>query len=166
MIQVLPKYWGYFDLEQVRGVRDFKDLSQVALRVLRRMAEDGPVVQVCGPITNGGLGCRQLNVDRFRTAIEILGADGYNVFDQMPFQPAMIKLLQSGFRVSSLLEDFYGAIFRSGLVRLLFFLPLWETSSGAIWERRQILLHRLPFTDFPEDLLVLTEDAKALFPTT
>jgi hypothetical protein len=165
MDQQLPSYWTYFDLEQARGARDFRDLGQIALRVLRRMSENGPVIQVCGPITTGGLGSLSQNLARFQTAVEILKADDYNVFDQMPFQSFMIKLVDAGLSGRDLLEDFYGPIFASGLVQFLFFLPLWETSAGAKWERQRAFLYRLPFADYPNDLLTMAESAKALFQT-
>jgi len=165
MGQRLPQFWTRFDLEQARTAVDFEDLGQVAIRVLSRMEKNGLIVQICGPITTGGLGSHKLNLARFQIAIETLKADGYNVFDQMPFQSFMIKLLKLGHSGRALLEDFYGSIFASSLIKFLFFLPLWETSIGAKWERQRVLMYRLPFADYPIGLLAMVESAKALFQT-
>jgi hypothetical protein len=119
----------------------YDEAKDLALRMLQRLAQ--PVSQVCGPLTTGGRGTFEANVEMLHLAIQSLTQEGHIVFDQRPFEIPMRKLVQahvaSGGRGYdySLLERFYLPLFASGLIKQLYFLPGWESSIGASWEHQR-----------------------------
>lgn len=143
----MNQWWTPDDAVALERAASFTELSQVALRIAGRMPQ--PLGQVCGPITTGGFGSLEKNFARFREAIALLTGVGHSIFDQMPFEDPMFEI---GKRRGSdtLLEDFYGPLFRSGLIRRLFFLPAWHTSEGAAWEREQAIRLKLEIVDLDE----------------
>ena len=132
------KYWTEEDHKALREATTYKQLLEVALCVLARMPE--PRAQVCGPISTGGAGSVEENLKRFDQVIEKLQKENIEVFDQIPFEIPMqkIKTLNKveGYD-NNLLNDFYLPIFESGLVYKFYFLPDWESSTGATWEHEQ-----------------------------
>ncbi len=115
-----------------------KDLFKIAEDILRRMPS--PIGQVCGPISTGGAGSIEKNLKRFEIAIADLQNKGLNIFDQMPFENPMHRIISQksdGKYDNSILNDFYLPIFESGMVKKLYFLPDWESSTGARWEHEQ-----------------------------
>lgn len=149
---VLPAYWEELDHAEARAATSMSDLSVVALRVLKRMPPR--VVEVCGPISTGGLGSMESNLARFRQAIDILSRRGYVVFDQMPFQQEMVRISQAQ-RVTGYNHDilhlFYRTIFRSGYIAEGYFITDWESSTGASWERQEMGECGIPVYDIPSD---------------
>jgi hypothetical protein len=132
------KYWTEEDLRAVKDAKDFKELYVIAEKVLKRMPS--PIVQVCGPIGTGGLGNVEDNLKAFDDTIRSLQEKGLNVFDQMPFEWPMqvIKFnLPKGVYPESIMTDFYIPIFESGQVAEFYFMPTWETSTGAKWEHEE-----------------------------
>lgn len=132
------QYYTPDRLRRIRKSKSYQDLLAVALEVLVALNKNhaGPIVQVCGPISNGGRGTRQENLFIFKRVIEQVCADGLVVFNQMPFEDDMERIFKSdadpqGVR---LLEEFYGPIFESGLLQMLCFFPGWAESLGAVWE--------------------------------
>ncbi len=115
----------------------FEGLAAIALEILEEMPE--PVVQVCGPITNGGLGSVEKNLAKIGEAIRKLEAEGKNVFSQLPFEGVMHRIKETPYYrgENHLLEAFYLPIFESGLVKTLYFVEGWESSYGACWEHGQ-----------------------------
>lgn len=115
----------------------------------------GDVHQVCGPISTGGLGTRELNNARFALAIERAQANGLLVFNQLPFQEALVRLSrypEPGYNELNL-EEFYGPIFACGHVRRVLFLSDWQTSRGARWERERAAEHAITIDEYPEHWL-------------
>ncbi len=134
------QYWREEDYEQVENATTYNELRDVAFRVLARAPK--PCAEVCGPITTGGLGSIEKNLKRFNEEIRKLQKTGVEVFDQMPFEESMQrikKLHETKGYLTNLLYEFYLPIFESGLIRTLYFLPDWKTSSGARWEHEQAL---------------------------
>lgn len=114
-----------------------QELFLVARDILNLLPD--PLGMVCGPISTGGLGSLEANEVRFQEAITSLQILNINIFDQMPFEPPMKKLFVPGpdgydWRI---LTDFYEPIFLSGRIKTKFFIPGWESSTGARWEREQ-----------------------------
>lgn len=121
----------------------YAEVAEVALGQMRRLRDDihQDLHIVCGPISTGGLGSQAANLARFEDAIFKLREVGYPVFSQMPYEEAVWRIrnmteeeINAGAYDQDLLEDFYGPIFRSGLVVRKHFIPGWETSRGARWE--------------------------------
>ena len=121
-------------------VEDYSELKDIALRILSRMP--GGVGMVCGPITNGGalsgeavkrnLEIIQRHIDSFERSEDV-------IFNQLIFEPAMWRLLKRAHLNCNdlLLNSFYLPLFESGKITALFFVPGWEQSYGARWERVQ-----------------------------
>jgi len=131
-------YWIDRDFEAVKTAATYTDLFAVAEQILHRMPR--PRAQVCGPITTGGAGSVEANLRRFDRAVTLLEKEGVGVFDQVPFEATMqrLKTLLEGEKYSmKLLEDFYLPIFEKHLVDRLYFLPDWQSSTGARWEHQQ-----------------------------
>ena len=118
----------------IARARTFEELCDIALPILQRMPQ--PIIQVCGPISHGGVGSITENLRRFEAVIEELGGQGLHVFSQLPFEGSMqhIKVTPYYMGDDHLLETFYLPIFQSGFVRSLYFLPDWTISYGACWE--------------------------------
>lgn len=131
------KYWKPADTAALETANSFAELSEIALRVLKRMPK--PVGQVCGPISSGGLGSIPANLKRFDETIGELIKSGNKVFDQVPFESHFFRLIErgQGAHGQGLLEQFYLPLFESGLVDTLYFIPGWESSKGARWEHAQ-----------------------------
>lgn len=114
-------------------------LVDVAVAALHRMP--WPVVQVCGPMSTGGFGDHGKNMYFFREAIGVLSERRMNVFDQMPFQDAMIRLSDYHNRTdycTDILTEFYQPLFEADGVAAYYFIPWWQTSHGSRWERKTL----------------------------
>ncbi len=139
------QYWTAEDYAAMEATETFGGLRKIAQRVILRMPR--PIVQVCGPISTGGLGVIPDNLMIFQAYIEKLQARGENVFNQMPFERPIgrIKLskLDHGGE-KAILYDFYLPIFQSGLISKLYFMPNWYDSIGASWEYAQAIRLRIP----------------------
>lgn len=134
------RYWTSQDRKDIKHAQTFKGLARVGCRILRRMPS--PVGQVCGPITTGGAGSVAKNILVFQNAIEDLQRSGKNVFNQLAFEKPLWKIMKEFPRQwgrpnkkdLQLLEQFYGTLFGSGLIKTFYFIPGWEYSFGACWE--------------------------------
>ena len=147
----LEKYWKRKDKADLLKARTFTRLCKIALRVIRRMPK--PVGEVCGPITSGGYGNKKQNVRAFKATIKKLIVQGNNIFNQMPFEDSMERILRTPvFRGGDqLLVEFYLPIFESRLITTFYFMANWKTSVGARWEHRQAKRLKIPIVYLPED---------------
>lgn len=136
----MSNHWTEEDFIQMDKSVTYSDLYKVAVAVLERMPR--PRAQMCGPISTGGVGSVEENLRRFEVAIEKLLKEKITVFDQLPFEMSIRKIRQlnnkEGYDMD-LLKDFYLPIFESRLVDALYFLPDWQSSTGAKWEHEQAL---------------------------
>jgi hypothetical protein len=151
-------FWTDEEYRRLNRARSYEETAKVALVVLSRMSETGrEVVQICGPMSTGGLGNPRDNMARFQLAIHRAQARGLMVFDQLPFQPTIGRLC--GFKEGNgkydweILEVFYKRIFESGHVHRTLFLPGWEGSVGARWERELVTRLGLIVEDYPASWL-------------
>jgi len=62
--EITKKYWEDRDWEDVEKAESVEDLYVVAQRIIDRMLR--PIVEVCGPIANGGLGSLEANIFELR----------------------------------------------------------------------------------------------------
>lgn len=136
-------------------VGTFEDLAKIAISALGRMKEAGhEIVQICGPFTTGGLGSPELNGQRFDEARKAAEARNYVVFDQMPFEDAIKRIVASynlpqGEYCDDVLDVFYRTIFKSGHLSKFLFIPGWESSKGCRWERNEAQSLGIPCEDIP-----------------
>lgn len=142
----LPEYWTEDDAKDTALAKTFEDLSVVALRVAQRMPK--PLAMVCGPITTGGLGSVPKNLERFEKAIEYVSRLPKNVFNQLMFEEYIWKISKGPNNLGGfhLLEEFYRPIFIK-LSPELHFMPGWEWSSGACWERATAILLKMKIVE-------------------
>ena len=131
-------YYQPEDFKKLELVASFSELFPIAEEIIKRLPP--PVSQVYGSISTGGLGSMEKNMKRFEETIESLHRSGLTVFNQVPFETPMNRILaakKSDGYDHSLLLDFYLPLFESGLVHVLHFLHDWQSSTGASWEHEQ-----------------------------
>lgn len=153
----MSKHYEQEDFARLETATSFEELVDIALTILRRIKNEGhEVVQICGPMSTGGLGNIEDNFAFFRAAIEIARDKGLVVFDQTHFQHAMERLskhLVNDEYNMDILEIFYRKVFESGLISKALFLPLWETSKGSCWERNFLSSQLIVVEDYPVEWL-------------
>lgn len=132
------KNWSADNLERLQYLNSFPEMRKIAFQVLGELPQ--PVIQVCGPLTTGGLGSFEANIERLGKGIEILAQQGKIIFDQRPFEDPMHKLITEAHDIGypyEVLEEFYKPLFESGYIKELHFLPDWQSSTGSRWEHKQ-----------------------------
>lgn len=135
---ITKKYYRKEDWQDIEKAKSIKDLYIIADRIINRVPK--PRIQVCGPISTGGRGSIKDNLEEFNNKIKELQAKGLNVFDQMPFEGTMYKIMLKISKkeyMENILTDFYLPIFEGGYIDELHFLPDWQSSYGANWEHEQ-----------------------------
>ncbi len=133
-------FYTDIDVENMDKASTFEELAKIAIEIIRRMPQ--PLGMVSGPISHGGAGSIELNLKIFRETIQRLLDGGIIVFDQVPFEKHMRRIGQNPeyYRSDShLLNAFYLPVFESGLIHTMYFISGWESSSGAKWEREQVI---------------------------
>ena len=133
---------------------NMEQLASVAVFVVRRIPP--PVAMVCGPLTTGS-GVYARNLVRLRFAVWKLCEQGISVFDSTIFEESLRQLARGKTpqeRSQYLLQTFYAPLLESRLIRKLYFLPEWESSFGARWERRRaselgLVIEGIPESFFP-----------------
>ena len=140
----LPDFWTGEDISILDGVKTFGDIGEVALKVVQRFPI--PHGQVCGPLSTGGTGSFEANVQAMAHAIGRLKSEGKPLFSQLPMEDSMLRVKAiQGARHDpfELLEEVYGRIFKTGKVNPLYFMQNWKESQGARWEHERGLQHSL-----------------------
>lgn len=128
------------DTKDMFNAKTFEDLSKIALRIIKKMPRSVGIVS--GPISNGGAGSVEKNLEIFKETIERLRRAGENVFDQMPFEEHMFRISQDKTYFKGedqLLQKFYLPLFESGFIQTMYFIRGWQTSYGAKWEHGQAI---------------------------
>lgn len=143
----MESYWTLQDAEDAEKAKTFKELSEIALRILERMCRGTTrsIIQVCGPITTGGSYNLRGNVEKLERTIQRLRKEGRCVFNQLIFTEHMLRIVGTmdgswEDKNTRILEDFYLPIFESELIDILYFMPSWRSSQGATWEHDKALL--------------------------
>lgn len=152
----MQHYWTPTHRERLDTAETFDDLVDIALDILKEMEKlNRPIVQLCGPISTGGVGTIQGNLERFDQAIQIAYDRGMQVFSQTPFEKAMQRIaptypMTDGYCLP-ILDIFYKKVFSSGYVKIALFLPDWESSKGATWERQLVSELGIEIMEFPQE---------------
>ncbi len=118
---------------------NFADLTELALADVQPL--NGKAEMVCGPITTGGYGNCVVNLLVFNHAIEVLQLAGRPMFSQMPYEAGLADL-EHDWRLRHpgqeychpILDEFYARFLLPEYFKRLWFLPNWQTSTGAKWE--------------------------------
>ena len=152
----------YYTEERTLAIKEsqnYKDLLLVAWDILEDMNDNfapRPIAMLSGPISTGGKSSRTENLFVFSRAIQRVSAEGLIVFDQMPFEDDIGRIFKSDPTQQELrlLEEFYLPIFKTGFISLMCFLPGWESSIGARWEREQAKKLKMPTLYLAESYIV------------
>lgn len=145
--------------DKLDSAETFEELADIGIKMLEKLSLSGkPIVEICGPISTGGLGSIKDNIKLLEKAIEIANRKGLQVFNQAPFESAMARLskkypLVDGYCVA-ILEIFYRRIFESGLIKKALFLPDWQSSKGATWERNVTKSLGIEVEEYPVEWLL------------
>lgn len=150
----MQQYFLPEELVGLEGILTLESLLQIALQVASRMPK--PLCIVSGPITTGGSGSVGKNIKFFNAAVEVIKDKGYRVFEQMIFHDAMTRItigqpFDEGH--ANILNKFYKGFFGSGYISTAIFLPGWETSKGAFWERNFLGQLGIQIIDFSAEWL-------------
>ena len=150
------QYWTENDIERLRMAKTLEEAGDIGVMILERMHASGKeIVQVCGPMTTGGLGTLSENMERFAIAIEQARAHGLLVFNQIPFQEAIERLtshLDEEY-CTDILDIFFRKILGCGYVSRALFLSDWESSRGARWEWDFVRSCGIPASPYPDTWL-------------
>jgi len=146
----------FFIEEVAQRAPTFADLAKIAIDEIRGF--DGKAEIVCGPITTGGTGNVVTNLLLFNYAIQLLQRAGRPMFSQMPYEAGIAELAHTWRQknpkasyCTPILTEFYARIFLPKFVRRAWFLPDWQTSHGAKWERKHLSTHQIEKLTLPHD---------------
>jgi hypothetical protein len=121
----------------------FADLAAIAIEELQKFPDGADMV--CGPISSGGRGSVAENLRVFDAVIAGLVAEGVPLFAQTVYEEKMQELKRKaiaegweGEYYMPILEEFYLPLFEAGLIKRGWFIPGWNSSIGASWEREQL----------------------------
>lgn len=158
----LSPHWSEIEIATLSGITSFDEMVPVGIGILQRMFKPGSrIVQICGPMSTGGKGSLEANMAYFQKAMDVASEKGLHVFDQTPFQDAMIRLAAEHEArreyCVEILHVFYRGIFKSGLISELMFLPDWESSVGSRWEREEAAALGIAVSEYPAEWLPLLE---------
>lgn len=126
----------------------FEKLAAIARAELAKFSGDAEIV--CGPITTGGRGSIEKNLEVFEAVIGRMLRKGRPLFNQMPYETQLFALRrvwrpQESWMARSwyepVLEEFYLPLFTAGRIKRAWFIPGWKSSKGAQWERDMLPRH-------------------------
>ena len=153
----MSTHWTNEEHENCESSKNFEELLNIAFKILERMKKSGkPIVEVCGPMSTGGCGSLEENFRLYNYAVKMLESNGKIVFNPTPFQKTMERLsghLKDGQYNMDILEVFYKGIFDSGYIKEVYFLPDWQSSKGASWERKTVADFGIKISEYPAKLL-------------
>lgn len=109
------------------AVEMFKALTAVAIEDLKKVPP--PVARLSGPLRTGGDGY-ETNLKRFKLGEALIRSRGISIFGYDKYADAIRSAYDQHF------EHFHIPILKTGLIQSIFFLPGWEGSGGASYERR------------------------------
>jgi hypothetical protein len=136
------------DIEELRRecakAQSFEELADIAVREMEKFSESEIV---CGPVTTGGLGSVEKNIQVFAAVIDMLKKEGRPIFNQEPYEERIAELkkrwrAEDPARAEAycmpILDVLYTRIFDAGRVRKGWFIPGWESSFGSRWEHDKL----------------------------
>ncbi|QSH39299.1 hypothetical protein JXR01_03275 [Candidatus Kaiserbacteria bacterium] len=144
-------------IEECSKTDSFGELVVIAIAELEKF-ENGAEV-VCGPISTGGKGSLEANFKVFSETITKLQKDGCPIFSQVPYEERIFffrnRWLESdptnkGKYYMPILEEFYHPLLQTGLIKKGWFIPGWDSSFGARWEREQLTEGNAEIEDLTE----------------
>lgn len=114
----------------------------------------------CGPISTGGTGNQLRNFEVFNATIRGLERRGVSLFNQVTYEYGMRHLAHAWEAEGNIgycmpiLTVFYARLFESGAIVEGWFIPGWQSSLGARWEREKLTREQCVIHDLSrEDIL-------------
>ncbi len=153
------RYWTPADHENIRlaglCLRKNRD---VAMSVISRMPPS--IHMASGPMTSGGLGSFEANMELFYRTVEyLIVTEKRNAFSQVPFETGMVAFHQGWVDLVGkrkycwpILLEFYEMLFATGKFDTLHFIHGFESSIGARWEYDQCLKRGIKIRRLPKSL--------------
>lgn len=125
-------------------------LKNIANDAITRLSElPTPVVRVSGPLTSGGYGYVE-NQRRFIMAQQKLRSEGYTVFDYFEGNHDERQIVALGLPWEDVMENYHRPIMATRLITVVYMMPRWEESNGAMWEHRFAEALGLEIRQIPE----------------
>ena len=144
-------------MKECSKTNSFAELVPLAIAELQKFSDGSEVV--CGPISTGGRGNIETNFKVFSASIAKLQNQNRPIFSQIPYEER-IFFFRERWQSSNpahkeqyymeILEEFYHPLFQTGLIKKGWFIPGWESSFGARWERNQLSQLGAEIEDFTE----------------
>jgi len=158
-------YWEDANRKEAKRAKNFNELAKVAIEILHRMKIANPdIIMLAGPMWSGPLSVEE-NHKRFEAGTKALIQADYHVFRQMPFQEAMKRIQKEhGYQYPNkeLLEEFYGVVFATGLIKKIPFLPNYKDSYGCNWEHKEAPKHGIKPKILPENYIMILKSGKKI----
>ena len=136
--------WLYTTVQDMKSQQSLNGAREQYKPALSNLAEEAlseisklkpPIIQFCGPISTGGFGNVDENLEHLDSVIQASIKNGISVFNQVLYERRLDQILKDHHEYDyPLLDFFYNPILTSGKISGLVFLPLWETSVGSRWE--------------------------------
>jgi hypothetical protein len=143
-------HWTQDDYAAMHASETLRHLANVGIRMVQELQDhspDGSVTILSGPMTTGGVGSFEGNIHLFEHAIDVVREHGYIVFNQLPFQHGLIRILNlhkdkvffepggdPKTYPQQILDGFYWPLFEARGLDHLLLLPTWVTSNGSTQE--------------------------------
>ena len=149
-------HWEEVHIERAKTANDFKLLGDLVCEVAAKMPK--PLFMVSGPMTTGGLGSYSKNILLFQHAIDEAAQAGIHVFNQTMLEEHLQRLVREWYTCnpdskycSHVLTDVYETLLASGHLQGLYFMPDWNTSYGASWEREAAQRLNVAVQEYPTE---------------
>jgi hypothetical protein len=132
-----------------------QELAAIAIREAQKFP--GGCHIVCGPISTGGQGSPEANVRVLEKTIAACVTTMHPIFDQSPYEQQLAHFHnqwvaedpeeRAGSYCEGILSHFYLPLLQSKAIVRTWFIPGWESSYGASWERRMSIEFGIPYAD-------------------
>lgn len=153
----VPLFWHPNEYADLKHFEDPSACVHLAMKVLERMQtrKRQHISVICGPISTPKHVPIRQKIQRFKDAIKFVAIKTADtVFDQMIFERVFVKFqkkwheqMGSDSYPMPILEEFYRPVFASGFITQAYFIPGWQESFGASWERKELKKLKIPAYD-------------------
>lgn len=149
-------HWKKHHIEKAKEASDFKMLGELVCEIAEKMPK--PLFMISGPMTTGGMGSYSKNILLFQHAIDEAIKAGVYVFNQTMLEEHLQRLVREWLicnpdseYCNHVLTDVYEALFASGHINGVYFMPDWHTSRGARFEREMVERLDILVQEYPSE---------------
>lgn len=149
-------HWGEVHISKAAEASELAHLGILAVEIAEMMPK--PLFMISGPMTTGGMGEYAKNMILFQHAIDEAVRAGVHVFNQTMLDEHLQRLVRAWYiqnptaeYCDGVLTDVYETLMQSGHLMGVYFLPDWQTSRGARWEREAGERLGLQQQDYPHE---------------